>query len=64
MGASGALCESWSNTYYLWESNTVTPVLLGHCAVWIVLWHTTLHKINAFRDVLGLNRYAVRLSSH
>mmetsp|Transcript_20415 Transcript_20415/g.56904 ORF Transcript_20415/g.56904 Transcript_20415/m.56904 type:complete len:87 (+) Transcript_20415:25-285(+) len=32
-------------------------ITLGSIAAgWIVLWHVVLHKINFFRDLLGLNK--------
>ncbi|KAF5840717.1 hypothetical protein DUNSADRAFT_15811 [Dunaliella salina] len=34
-----------------------TLITLGSIAAgWIILWHVVLHKINFFRDLLGLNR--------
>mmetsp|Transcript_40054 Transcript_40054/g.88945 ORF Transcript_40054/g.88945 Transcript_40054/m.88945 type:complete len:119 (+) Transcript_40054:147-503(+) len=41
----------------------VVAVLVALCLVlasvalgWAMVWHTTLHKIGIFRDLLGLNR--------
>jgi hypothetical protein len=41
-------------------------VLCGPCwhAGWMVLWHTTLKDIGFFREIMGLNRYALIRSSN